>query len=273
METKLLHEANEYLYELKQSDNYHSERMKELDQYADCLLKRRKAEGNGWYYTVRKKGESSFCYLGPDYNKEVKAIKEYRFHKLSRLHIAENIKYVESMISSLYKTGKEGVNSDLPELYRLDEIETSHGIESEKRIWKEEAESIKNRFPVYHPEELNIKTDDGTMVRSKSEALIYNYLLQMGVTFAYELPLKIGNRYYYPDFTILSEIDYKTEVLIEHQGLMGNETYRERFTEKMYGYLREGYVQGITIFYTFDQLDGGFDKSPIVDIIRKIRMD
>ena len=41
----------------------------------------------------------------------------------------------------------------------------------------------------------------------------------------------------------------------------------------IYKYLKNGYIQGLNIFYTFDGLDGGFDKSPIENILRtKIRL-
>ena len=90
--------------------------------------------------------------------------------------------------------------------------------------------------------------------------MIYNELLSKGVTFIYEMPFNLGGRTVYPDFVLLSEIDYRTEIIIEHQGLMSNEVYRKRFNDKLYNYLCNGYVQGINIFYTFDTINGGFDK-------------
>jgi hypothetical protein len=110
------------------------------------------------------------------------------------------------------------------------------------------------------------------MVRSKSEASIYNLLLRMGITFVYELPTKTRTKTRFPDFSILSEVDYKTVILIEHQGMMGETEYKERFNDRVYDYLRAGYISCINIFYTFDSIDGSVNTNPILDIINlKIR--
>ena len=137
---------------------------------------------------------------------------------------------------------------------------------------KKKAESYKARFEPYKPEQLIVKTIDNTYVRSKSEGMIYNLLLSLGITFVYELPLKTKTRLFLPDFTILSEIDYETEIIIEHLGMMSQTYYRNKNFNKLMDYMKEGYLQGVNIFYTFDYLDGGVDLSPIFDIISiKIR--
>ena len=111
-------------------------------------------------------------------------------------------------------------------------------------------------------------TEDGNKVRSKSEGMIYNYLLSRGVAFVYELPMRLRGRTIVPDFTILSEIDCKTEIIIEHQGMMDVDTYRGRFADKVHRYIREGFTPGVDLFFTFDNADGGLDMRPIEDIVR-----
>ena len=60
--------------------------------------------------------------------------------------------------------------------------------------------------------------------------------------------------------------------LIEHQGMMNSNSYSRRFNDKVYDYLRAGYISGVNFFYTFDTYDGGLNLAPIEDIVRlKIR--
>ena len=137
-------------------------------------------------------------------------------------------------------------------------------------------ENYKASFPPYRPQELIHPTHDGTMVRSKSEALIYNYLLDMGVTFIYELPLRITyngkQSLLLPDFTILSEDDYKTVIFIEHQGMMSTPFYRDKFNESVYKYWLNNYIAERDVFFTFDSPNGTLDDRPIRDIIfRRVR--
>ncbi len=80
----------------------------------------------------------------------------------------------------------------------------------------------------------------------------------------------MGTQTFWPDFTILSETDYKAEILLEHQGMMDSQYYRDRFFEKQYEYWKAGYIQGVNIFYTFDGPGGSLSLSPVDDMIRNV---
>ena len=84
----------------------------------------------------------------------------------------------------------------------------------------------------------------------------------------YELPLKGPNRTFYPDFTILSEIDYKTEVRIEHQGMYDKDDYRDRSEAREYDYWSNGFLPARDVYFTFDDNKGGFDIGPILEILK-----
>ena len=53
-----------------------------------------------------------------------------------------------------------------------------------------------------YPEHLIHKTCVGYKVRSKSESMICTYLSINKIPFRYECALTLGNKVYYPDFTI-----------------------------------------------------------------------
>ena len=84
------------------------------------------------------------------------------------------------------------------------------------------------------------EASDGTMLRSKSELLIYQQLLSKGLTPVYEKKLSINEVEKTPDFTI--EIDETGEVFYwEHCGLMFDVNYEKRWKEKLKWY-RENHI-------------------------------
>lgn len=266
MENKLLQSAKTYLRELEAVKNAQSSRIKSLEKYRDVIMRGKTSRGGQIYYSARKKTSASHKYLGDDHNDTVRKIKELRYLDEQLIRIEKNSELVQSLIDNIQGTDYESVNETLPNVYRNPYIGSATSRDK-KQLWKEKAEALKSRYETYKPHELNIRTNDGSLVRSKSEALIYNYLLSLDIAFIYEMPIKTGGKLLVPDFTILSDVDFESEIIIEHQGMMDSALYRNRFAEKVYQYLCAGFIQGINIFYTFDDINGGLDISPVEDLV------
>ena len=80
-------------------------------------------------------------------------------------------------------------------------------------------------------------TADGNRVRSKSEVIICNLLASAGITYKYEEPLLYGDgKRISPDFTIY--LPDGTIRYWEHLGMLGNEEYDARWTDKLQIYER-----------------------------------
>ena len=257
-----------YLQELKYLRKVQTKRFDEIRECEFRVLKVNKLPSGKRFYSARGKGDKKFRYLGDENNIIVKTIKEQRYLERSLSRIDININSLEQALSKISRTDYDSVNKSLPGIYRDPDVNSLVWRDPAAIKWKEAAENRKSRYGIYKPEELDVETDDGNFVRSKSEGMIYNELLSKGITFVYELPLEIEGKVVFPDFTLLSEIDYKTEIRIEHQGMMMDDYYRNRFFEKVFLYWRNGYIQGVNMFYTFDTAKGGFNKFPIKDIIR-----
>ena len=267
MITQVKDVLNKSLNDLRDMQSLQEKRLGILTDRADLILREKARSSGRKYYCARRTGERRAEYLGSSESDAVNEVREARYLKTSLMRIDSNIKEIERLMSNLKGVSYEEINLALPAAYRNPKLSYSASNSGKAAAWKNNKLNEKLRYGVHKPDELKIRTDDGEYVRSKSEGMIYNHLLNKGVTFVYEMPTIIDGSMYLPDFTLLSEIDYKTEILIEHQGMMTNEEYRERFFEKMYRYMRGGYVQGLNVFYTFDTLEGGLDKSPIDDII------
>lgn len=262
-----INNINRIIASLKETQDQQRRRARELKQYESIRLNYRRNQNGDIYYFTRKSGSIKPSYLGNASCEIVNNIKEARYLKHSLSIIEEDIRCLEKALSKLHAVDYDSVNALLPKLYRDAKLTYARPDDVKHREWKEQALAFKSRFNIYRPEELKIETKDGTCVRSKSEALIYNALLDLGLTFIYEMPIRIGNRTYWADFVILSEQDNETEIIIEHQGLMNSEGYRVRFMEKLHGYWKAGYILGVNIFFTFDNPDGGLDLTPVYDAV------
>lgn len=124
----------------------------------------------------------------------------------------------------------------------------------------------------YKREKLIVATNDGTYVRSKSEAMIYNRLKESGLEVIYEKELKIYGKSIYPDFTILNPKTNKIYIY-EHFGMLDDLKYFDKFESKIHLYIRNGYVVDNNFFMTKETQSMPFDIREVDNIINRIKND
>lgn len=89
-------------------------------------------------------------------------------------------------------------------------------------------------------------------VRSKSEILIAEALYRHGIPFIYEYPLSLkGLGIVHPDFYCLN-VRRREIIPSEHLGMLDNENYAIRNTNKIEKYILNGYVPGNNLILTFE---------------------
>ena len=128
----------------------------------------------------------------------------------------------------------------------------------------------------FHPEHLIFPTKGGEMVRSKSEAMIYDTLSTRSEIFRYECDLhlimcnsegrSIGQRTVSPDFTILRKSDRRI-LIHEHLGKMDDEDYVNRNMQKIDDYIAAGYIPGENLIITWETASMPFTLSKAVAAI------
>lgn len=97
-------------------------------------------------------------------------------------------------------------------------------------------------------------SDAGERVRSKSEIIIANKLLKMGVPYRYEYPITfMSGHKVHPDFYCLN-IRTRKEFAWEHFGMMDNEEYANNAVRKIEEYEKNGYWIGKNLITTFETL-------------------
>lgn len=97
---------------------------------------------------------------------------------------------------------------------------------------------IKNQS-VFLDRNLIYRTERGDVVRSKSEWIIADKLYAAGIDYQYEQSKILNGIERYPDFTIIDDDSGKTWYW-EHNGMLSNEEYRQRWERKLAAYRLEG---------------------------------
>ena len=111
-------------------------------------------------------------------------------------------------------------------------------------------------------------TKKGERVRSKSEMIIADKLLDNGIPYKYECPVVVGdNEIIHPDFTILRVRDRKI-IYHEHCGKMSDPGYVEDMMERSIKYSLAGIILGDRLFYTFESSKTPLDVRVLDNMIR-----
>lgn len=92
---------------------------------------------------------------------------------------------------------------------------------------------------VFLDERLIYLTENGDLVRSKSEWIIADKLKAAGIKYQYEQPLVLDGVERLPDFTIRDE-DTNTVWYWEHNGMLSDDEYRKRWARKEAAYRNAG---------------------------------
>lgn len=179
--------------------------------------------------------------------KEQKAVKHYLNHNVNFLEVKTNFyskhsNYLELLVNTIPEKSdyaKEWMNSEFHQnQYKL-----------EKKIFR---------------------SDDGTMVRSKSEAIIASKLYHANIPYRYECELVLVNKIYYPDFTILKP---KTNELVyhEHCGMMDDYHYVDQFLEKVGNYAQSGIYLGQNLTVTLETEDAPLRLQDVDNLIERLQ--
>lgn len=134
---------------------------------------------------------------------------------------------------------------------------------------------VKNQ-PVFLDSNLIYLTERGELVRSKSEWIIADKLHAAGIDYQYEQPLTLDGVERFPDFTIVDD-DSGTTWYWEHNGMLSNAEYRQRWERKLDAYrkhgilpMEEGGGENGTLLVTEEKEGAGLDAGQIKNNIDAI---
>lgn len=159
---------------------------------------------------------------------------------------------------------------DVSTLYELTKPEKSETARRNSNLFDSEGAVREAIDLIPYAAHLIHRTDQGHMVRSKSELVIANKLFSLGMDYHYERivegvarPGKLR-----PDFTFIDPAG--DPIIWEHLGMMGRDDYRRGWEWKKAWYKENGYEEGVNLFTTADDENGGLDSKIIEQVAMAI---
>ncbi len=178
----------------------------------------------------------------------------------------ERIKMFETFLEKEEKTSLKKLYENT-NIYRRKLIDAPV-ISDEEYVkrWQE----IKYKGLGFDEEALEIITDRGERVRSKSEKIIADKLNSLNIPYRYEYPLHLDKDItIHPDFTIL-KIPERKEIYLEHLGMMDDSNYVEKTIRKVGTYERNGIYLGVNLFFTYETSKKPLNAKALETLAREV---
>lgn len=251
---------------------------KQLSQYPEGQLKVRRQRYKGKEYTFfyvelpQMPGEVRRQRKNITKDEElvrIMARKEYLRTALERMN--GNIDILHEAISCIEDTSTEGILSGLDPAIQKEIVfqkQKEFLLPDDPAAVEALLEWVKAPYPKNpnYPQFLKHRTSTGELVRTKSEALVYEKLKEYKLAYRYENQLMAGDIAIYPDFTIR-----RTDGKIfywEHAGRCDLQRYRDDLIWKIRAYESIGIGQWDNLIISFDVEDGRIDMREVESQIR-----
>ena len=159
--------------------------------------------------------------------------------------------------------------SDAASLFDLSRPEASETARRNTNIFQAAVRLGPDEIP--YAEHLIHKTEKGHMVRSKSELVIANMLFREGIRYEYERICEgtVEQGRLRPDFSFITPDG--DLIVWEHLGMLNREDYRRGWEWKQQWYLKNGFVEGKTMFSSQDDERGGLDSERLRSMAIQIK--
>lgn len=166
-------------------------------------------------------------------------------------------KYQENDTEAIYENLSEERKALVSPLFETNEMF--------ELTWRESIRANANDFP----KEIELYTEAGECVRSKSEKILADGFRRMGIPYIYEPELELadGSRMY-PDFALLHKGKRKT-IYFEHFGMMDYPEYSTKAIKKIMKYEENGYWFGDNLLCTFETSENPLDMRIVEKMLKQ----
>ena len=199
--------------------------------------------------------------------------------KLAQKHYYLSIRPIlEKMLDETKRFTKKCSSNELEEIYdnlsdERKSLVTPIQISVKEKVKQWQAEAYEKNL--MYPENLRYETEQGDMVRSKSEVIIANILYRnrKDILYKYEKSLEVmengRQKTIYPDFTILNKHTGKVTYW-EHAGRMDDSHYANEFVKKMNTYIDNDLLLGRDVVVSFESLSNPLDIKVVKRLVKQI---
>lgn len=206
------------------------------------------SKGSVQYYIRKNPGDMTGTYIRKKNIDMVKALAQKEYDEKMLSVYEKKKKIIDKFIERVSKLDTESMYSEISEIKKS--LISPYEVDDEtyKKLW----ENVKYEGKSFENTKMEIYTEKGERVRSKSEKLIADKLYLMNIPYRYEFPIKLcGYGVVYPDFTLL-DVKSRKEYILEHFGMMDNAEYCEQAISKINMYEKNGIVNGEKLIVTFE---------------------
>lgn len=218
-----------------------------------------------------KKGSKVQEYLGKTELKTIMELAQHEYEKEVELETKALISTMEKFILKLeMNKDAQEVYDSLPDVRKtLVSKITTTDIQGWREKYRELPWNIPEHLVIMTKKDNKIEACDGTMVKSKSEALIIKVCVELGIPYVYEYPLKANGVWYFPDFRILNTRTGK-EYIYEHLGGMDDVAYIEKnLFKKFKDYEVERIDFSTNLVCTFENKNHPLSEKDVKKMARK----
>ena len=185
---------------------------------------------------------------------------------------------LEKMLDEIKRFMKKCPSNELEKIYdnlsaERKSLVTPIQISVKEKVKQWQAEAYEKNL--MYPENLRYETEQGDMVRSKSEVIIANILYRnrKDILYKYEKPLEVmengRQKTIYPDFTVLNKHTGKVTYW-EHAGRMDDSHYANEFVKKMNTYIDNDLLLGTDVVVSFESLSNPLDIKVVKRLVKQI---
>lgn len=160
-----------------------------LKEYDGIFLNAR-TTGGRTYFTGHRPGQKP-KYIGNEKHTTVQRIQNLRATKVLISMLESNIAALKHFQDNYIDITTEEIRKRLPKSYVPANLREAELSLNTAQKWYQKLLEIKESMPMKYPEKCTVSTIDGTLVRSRIEAIIYDHLVSAGLLVIYEFPIII----------------------------------------------------------------------------------
>lgn len=246
---------------------------KELEHMPEGHLKIQKRLENVYYYQmIQENGKTKKYYIEKRNAELIKKLACKHYYMKVQTKLKKEWEALKKFLNNYDEKIADDIYDQMPvekkELIQPLRMTTGEVL----RKWENERYEANQNYP----ENLIYKTDQGEMVRSKSELILANMLYQNRkyLLYKYERPLELmqGDKIQvvYPDFTILN-IQTGKITYWEHAGRMDDPKYANQFVYKVNSYMSNGIMPGRDLIFTYETMSNPLNMQNALKLIESLR--
>jgi hypothetical protein len=203
-------------------------------------------------------------YISKSDTATIKALAQKSYDKKIKRLVDRRLKQIQTLCS-------EYRENEILQIYESLSDTRKQLIDPVEKLWEQQVAEWKS-VPYIGKEFSDdiplIYSAKGERVRSKSEKILADTFLKMGIEYKYECPIELkGYGVVYPDFTFLSRKTGK-EIYWEHEGRMDDPKYADKAVRKIDTYINNKIIPGVNLILTFETSKCVLSDNTIKEMIR-----